>query len=189
MSGKHKKGYKKILKAAIELLPSVKVQTITINFEAAMWQVIQLVLPTVQIYGCYLHWSQAVWRKLQILGLQVAYTEDNSTYKFIQKLLALPYLPAEHIIQPIFIKFVEKAVTQPLLELTNYISSTWLNNSLWPVTSGSVFRHFTRTNNDVEGWHNHLNRKSKKPQQSLYVLMPLLHDEQIQVEMHVWLIS
>ena len=81
---------------------------------------IQLILPTVQIYGCYFHLSQAVWKKVQTLGLQVTCTEDNSTYKFIQKFLALLYLPAEHI-QPIFIKLQEKAINQPLIELNHYI--------------------------------------------------------------------
>ena len=66
-------------------------------------------MPTIQIYGCYLHWSQAVWIKAQALGLQAAYTEDNSAYNFIQKLLALPYLPEEPI-QPIFKKAFSKLI-------------------------------------------------------------------------------
>ena len=62
-----------------------------------MWQALPKALTTVCIYGCYFHWSQAVWRKVQALGLQAAYNSDNNTYEFIYKLLSLPYLPAGHI--------------------------------------------------------------------------------------------
>ena len=99
--------------------------------------------------------------KMQALGLQAAYNSDNNTYKFIHKLLSLPYLPAEHI-STIFRKLQHKAVTKPLQELTTYIETTWLNNSLWTTTSWSVFNHITRTNNDVEGWHHHMNKKPRK---------------------------
>ena len=61
MSGKCKRDYKKVFKAAINIISTIQVQTITIDFEAAMWQAIPKVLPTVHIYGCYFHWSQAVW--------------------------------------------------------------------------------------------------------------------------------
>ena len=64
MSGKHRKDYKKVLKAVKNILPNLAVQTVTINFEAAMWQAIPSVLHGVTIFmilGCYFHWAQAVW--------------------------------------------------------------------------------------------------------------------------------
>ena len=94
MSGKSKQDYKRVHKAVIKLLPSIRVETITIDFESAMWKAIHRVLPTVQIFGCFFHWAQAVWRKVQALGLQSAYTSDNATHKYIMKLMSLPYLPA-----------------------------------------------------------------------------------------------
>ena len=65
-----------------------------------MWKGIHRVLPIVQIFGCFFHWAQVVWRKVQALGLQFAYTSDNATHKYIKMLMSLPYLPAAHI-QPI----------------------------------------------------------------------------------------
>ena len=38
--------------------------------------------------GCAFHWSQAVWRKAQELGLQTAYSKEVSTNKFIGELLS-----------------------------------------------------------------------------------------------------
>ena len=102
-----------MFKAVKSLLPSVVVQTVTIDFEAAMWQAIPLVFPGVTILGCYFHWLQAVWRKAQEFGLKVAYSTDNKTNKYICKLLCLPYLPAE-CIYTIFTALQQKAATKPL---------------------------------------------------------------------------
>ena len=133
----------------------------TVDFEVAMCQALSSVLPQVTTSGCLFHWSQAVWRKAQELGLQVLYHREDNTYKYIHKLLSIPYLPAEHI-NAIFTKLQQKATTEPLQELTNYISATLLNSNLWPKISRSVFGCYTRTNNDVEGWHCRMKKKAKK---------------------------
>ena len=163
ISGKRKQDYVGVFSATKTFLPAVNVKTITLDFEAAMWQAVAEVFPTVTRLGCFFHWSQAIWYKVQELGLQPASMSDENTHTYIRKLLSLPYLPAEHI-APIFEKLQKKAVTQPLQELTNYIASTWLGNPLWPSLSWSVFGRVIRTNNDVEGWHRHLNQKAKKGQ-------------------------
>ena len=188
MSGKSKQDYKRVLKAVIKLLPSIRVETITIDFEAAMWKAIHRVLPTMQIFGCFFHWAQVVWRKVQALGLQSAYTSDNATHKYIKKLMSLPYLPAAYI-QPIFNKLQQKAATPSLLELTSYIETTWLNSTVWSMRSWSVFGHHTRTNNDVEGWHHCLNKKARKGQLPFYILIPSQHEEAKKVSIQVHLVS
>ena len=65
------------LNAEKSLLSSVIVQTVTIDFEAAIWQVIPSVFHGVTMFGCYFHWSQAIWRKVQEFRLQVTYSADN----------------------------------------------------------------------------------------------------------------
>ena len=161
MSGKHKQDYMEVFNAIETVLPTRNVQTITLDFEAAMWQAAAKVFPTVARLGCFFHWSQAIWRKVQELGLQRAYTSDEKSHAYIRKLLSLPYLPCEHI-GPIFRRLQEKAVTPPLQELTTYIATTWLENPMWPTSSWSVFGRVIHTNNDVKGWHRHLNQKAKK---------------------------
>ena len=123
MSGKHKQDYIGIFSATKIFLSAENVKTITLDFEAAMWQAVAEVIPTVTRLGHFFHWSQVIWHKVQELDLQPAYSSNENTHTYIHKLLSLPYLPAEHI-DPIFEKLQEKAAIQPLKELTNYTAST-----------------------------------------------------------------
>ena len=188
MSGKCKKDYKCVLRAINNLLPSCAVRTITIDFEAAIWSAICSVFPKVSILGCYFHWTQAVWRKVQELGLQLLYNNDNKTHKFICKLLPLPYLPAEYI-EPVFTALQAKATTVPLQQLTQYISNTWIDSTIWPIPSWSVFGRYTRTNNDAEGWHYQMNAKAEKGQLSFYMLITLLFEESKSVNVQICLVK
>ena len=73
--------------------------------------------------GCAFHWGQAVWRKVQVLGLQSAYIHDSKTYRFVRQLGSLPYVPDDHM-EGLFIRFYRKAAgsqnSQPLLDLLEY---------------------------------------------------------------------
>ena len=132
MSGELNKDYNKVFKTVKSVLPTTVVKTVIIDFEAAMWSTLPLVFPDVTILGCYFHWAQAVWLRVQDLGLQVAYNTDEKTHKYICKLLSLPYLPSEHI-GAIFTALWENAATEPLKELTSYINSTWISSNVWPI--------------------------------------------------------
>ena len=73
MSGK-KRDYTKVLKSIVHLLPNPVVQKVVIDFESAIWGALRQVLPSVVIMGCVFHWTQALWHKIQALGLQAAYS-------------------------------------------------------------------------------------------------------------------
>ena len=96
MSRRTRRDYKKVLKKVKKMLPSKgeNITTAVLDFEIAMCQAIREVLPEVRIQGCVFHWTQAVWRHCQGLGLQAAYTQDEDIQSYIKKLLALPFLPA-----------------------------------------------------------------------------------------------
>lgn len=121
------------------------------------------------------------------LSLQGAYMERDSVYKFVRKLIALPYLPHEHI-EATFATLKEKACDnlQPLVE---YIETQWISSSTFPPKNWSIFMCATRTNNDVEGWHRRLNGKAGRGQLRLYSLVPLLHREAEMIPLQMKLIS
>ncbi len=100
----------------------------------------------------------------------------------------LPYLPHEQI--PATFRRLKEQASDPKLEaLMEYMDSTWMSSSVWPVKSWSVFMLPTRTNNDVEGWHRRLNGRAGRGQLQLYVLLPLLFQEAKLVELQIKLVS
>ena len=153
-----------------------------------MWKAIPEVFSDIKIMGCAFHWTQCIWRKIQEIGLAPAYQHDDDTYKYCKKLMALPYLPEEHI-TPLFDNLREKASTQKLIDLVNYIDNTWIRGPMWKPKTWCVFYQPVRTNNDVEGWHGMLNRYANRAQLTFYLLAQLLMDQSKLVNLQVRLVS
>ena len=193
MSGKKKADYKKVLKVIKRQLHRIAVKEVIVDFEAGLWQALRKALPSAEIHGCSFHWGQAVWRKVQEVGLATSYSQQGSIREYIRKLLALPYLPPQHIERSF--GRLSGCVTDhttnldQLLKLLDYIRSTWIENTVWPVNSWSVFMRTVRTNNDVEGWHHRLNSRAGKANLHFYDLVQLLHREGELVHLQLRLIS
>ncbi|XP_074625395.1 uncharacterized protein LOC141883714 [Acropora palmata] len=151
MANKKEKDYKKVLKKTIELLPSKPaIKQVTIDFKKALWAAFRMVLPAISIQGCVFHWTQAVWRKVQELGLQRAYSEDDAVYKYVRKLMALPFLPHRQISR-MFLRLEVQAQTEPLKNLVAYIRRQWIESTVFLPKNWSVYTQAIRTNNDIEG--------------------------------------
>lgn len=103
--------------------------------------------------------------------------------------MALPFLPEDQI-PSAFRKLKRKAATRPLQELAEYVERTWITSTTWSPASWSVYLQAIRTNNDVEGWHNGLNRRAQgKSQLPLYMLIMLLHEESRLTSLQIRLVS
>ncbi|KAK3731056.1 hypothetical protein QZH41_019214 [Actinostola sp. cb2023] len=190
MSGRKKKDYKKVLRKVLSILPSEpRVKEVVLDFERALWSCIRKEMVDVNIVGCAFHWTQAVWRKIQAHGLSTQYEKDNGTYEYLRKILALPFLPAEAI-KPTWQQLKGNANTPALRDLVNYVNDTWIEGNTWPPSAWSVYGRSIRTNNDLEGWHNALNRRAcGKGQLPMYLLIKLLHNEASLVSLQIRLVS
>ena len=105
---------------------------------------------------------QAIWRKVQLLGLAEEYKAENQVLKrFVQKMAAVSFCP------PAFVRPAWLAIQQEapdLLQgdqLVTYFDNTWLNGQ-FSSEAGTTLT--TRTNNHVEGWHSRLKNVVEKPQ-------------------------
>ena len=145
------------------------------DFEAAVWGALKCKLPAATRKGCAFHWTQAVWRKVQEVGLQQTYMSDRPPSIYLRKLMALPLLPPEFITH-IFSQLQAEATTEPLKELCTYVDSTWMKSEVWLPSAWSVYMESIRTNNDVEGWHTRLN-SNHKDHMALYRLVLILKAE------------
>ena len=127
--------------------------------------------------------------QVQELGLQTAYMRDQGTYSLLRRFMALPFLP-EATIPSAFRKLKRKATSATLQQFAAYVEKTWITSSVWPPSTWSVYLQSIRTNNDVEGWHNGLNRRAQgKSQLPLYLLIALLHEESRLTNLQIRLVS
>ena len=179
MSSRKTKDYKRILRAVLSCLDEPSVRQITVDFERALWSAVRDVLPNVNLTGFAFHPVQAVWRKVQELGLQTAYFQKGQIYKFLRRLMALPYLPS-HEIAGEFFHLQNHPTAARVKEVVDYVEQNWIDSSIWP----------PRTNNDIEGWHRGLHsRACGKSQLPFYVLVELLQKEAKLVKLEVRLVN
>ncbi|XP_033126342.1 uncharacterized protein LOC117124280 isoform X3 [Anneissia japonica] len=170
MSRKTTSDYIAVLEKIGELIPRLKVKKVILGYDEELWEAFDTIFPDVILQGCVYHWTEAVYMQVVNLGLNLSYTISSPVFTHIKELLALPFLPAEHILT-IFQEISSKA--QPaLLPLIEYFQEMWMNNPQWPIISWCVYGMATRTINDVEGWHHRL-----VPKASLNRLIGLLWEE------------
>lgn len=76
-------------------------------------------------------------------------------------LTVLHFCPTPHNHPEEFFKLKRKARTEQLKAFANYLEHNWIVTNTWPPSCWSVYLRAIRTNNDVEGWHNGLNRRAQ----------------------------
>lgn len=190
MSGKRSKDYTAVLKAVTEILPATpSVSSFVVDFEAGLWKGIRSIFNDPMIKGCAYHFTQALWRKVQELGLQTLYCRRDNVYKIVKKVLALPFLPHEDIEEAFCELSGKVGVIGPVREFMDYVRETWLTHRIWKVENWSVFGRSIRTNNDVEGWHHKLNKSAKKGNLPFYLLINLLYLEAKEIPNQVKLVK
>ena len=82
----------------------------------------------------------------------------------------LPFLPHREI-RPMFIRLGAQAQTEPLRSLVDYVRRQWIESQVFPPRNWCVYKQPIRTNNDIEGWHNALNRRAGSRTMRLAVLL------------------
>ena len=188
MSSRKATDYVAVFNFLKALIPDMAVECMVMDFEAALWKAIRKVFPAVKCRGCCFHWTQAVWRKIQEVGLQVAYNKEVAVHHLCKHLLGLPFVPEGHI-EPCFIELQKRAETDKLKVLFKYVNKTWIRSSIWGPGTWSCYGQSIRTNNDVEGWHHRLNAKAATNSLPFYKLLGLLHKESEIVTVHLLLMT
>ncbi len=129
------------------------------DFEHALRQTIQLSFPGACVKGCYYDYTQALWRKVQTLALQVEYSENEEVRSFIRKTTALAFVPRE-IVRVAFRRICQEMPAVDGMETyASYYEETWLDGRFPPQAWNYYNFDGPRTNNHL---HNRLKRIATK---------------------------
>ena len=88
-------------------------ERVILDFKAALWRAFETVFPQVKLTGCSFHFTQAIFRHVQMPGLQNCYQNDIATRKYIRKLMVQCDIPDVHI-KPILEDLAMLATCEPL---------------------------------------------------------------------------
>jgi len=99
----------------------------------------------------------------------------------------LYFLPVHHI-PALFGQSQGEASADSVRSLMEYLRKTWIVSTVWAPSAWSVYGLGIRTDNDVDGWHNILNKRGR-PHMPFYILITPLHDEARLVHLQVRLVS
>lgn len=98
MSNKTRTTYTQALAKLKQLQPNLNPKTILIDFELGFMGAISKFFPNATIWGCFFHFSQCLWRKVQEEGLQTRYIVDEVFAYEIRKPAALAFMPQIDVI-------------------------------------------------------------------------------------------
>lgn len=163
--------YVRIFENLKEKQPALDPKHIMVDFERAAMLAISAIFPAAEIHGCFFHFSQCIWRKIQQCGLATKYQSDPEFAARLRYLPALAFFPCANV-QKSFndLKELQKLPKRPragtdeckLRQLFDYFEETWVGkgkkpprfpHSVWNMRSLTL-NGLPRTNNAVEGWHN-----------------------------------
>ena len=103
--------------------------------------------------ACYFQHNQAIYRRIQSLGLSTAYSEDEEIRGYCRKIMALALLPL-HEVEVAFYQLRATAtsrIKQELRQLFLYFDEYWMNKV--PMKMLNAHGHEHRTNNSCDGRH------------------------------------
>ena len=132
--------------------------------------------PNADIKGCMFHYTQAIWRKTQQIGLAEQYKNDDSVKTWVRRAAGLPLLPMNEV-QNTWLEAMRTTPAVPrAVEFNDYVVTTWVDDDArFPLR---MWNHFTnadpRTNNNVEGFHSRVNRLLPHRHPNIYRFVELI---------------
>ncbi|CAF0975804.1 unnamed protein product [Brachionus calyciflorus] len=83
------------IREKLNIFPS----SFTSDFQIAFIKSVQSIFPGTPVNGCYFHFKQSMWPKIQELGLSVGYCKDQKVYNSLVMPQSLVYLPEDDVLK------------------------------------------------------------------------------------------
>ncbi|KAF0313020.1 hypothetical protein FJT64_016352 [Amphibalanus amphitrite] len=160
--------------------------TVITDLEMAALQAFEEVFPEKERSLCFFHFSQAVWRKTQELGLARLYATDADFALMVRTIPALAFLPAAEV--PDSFMFLLGILPPETLPLTAYFNATYVGDAdegrratfkpeLWNQHDRTA-AGLARTTNNIEGWHRRFRGVVDCASPNIYRLLQRLRQEE-----------
>ena len=146
---------------------------ITSDFESGWISAVHESLQTTSINGCFFHFTQAVVRKINSMGLMKKFLENEPFRNIVREVIGLAFLPTDKVMTTLG-KITETSPDEETSSFLEYFMGQWVirvQPQLWNVR-GRVHR----TNNDLESWHNRLNLDVGKAKNVFFIIQCLIND-------------
>lgn len=126
------------------------------DFKISLMTAIETELPNTVIRGCFFHFCQSLWRKVQELGLSAVYRQNRSVKNVVRKIMSLAFLPTAIVRMTFNMIFRSRSVARLFLnypslrDFVNYFNQNYMNGAFRPSTWNVYDRDVDcRTNNHV----------------------------------------
>lgn len=145
-----------------------------IDFETAVKNAASRVFLGIQVKGCFFHFTQCIWRRVQKYGLAQLYTENEDIHRLIRRASVLPLVPNADVEDVWFnalndLEDVELPVD--VSPFTDYVTEQWIEGDR------QQWNHFEtvgpRTTNHLEGWHSKVKRAVQHAHPNIFTVIEL----------------
>lgn len=155
--------------------------TIWSDFETGLIPAVRAEFPIAIHHGCLFHFTQAIYRQVQHLGLVADYQNDEVLRSQVRQLMAIGFIPANQV-RAVF-QLLQAEADVRLANLFEYFNRQWMTNT--PLAMWNVYGLERRTNNDVEGWHRRFNGLVQKHHPNIFLVIERFQDEQAATEVMI----
>lgn len=172
LNNKTQESYNAMISAVKNLVPAANPKKILVDFEKAAMTAFSTNYPAATVTGCYFHLTQSIQRKVQEVGMKVAYEQDDALRISVRCLAALAFVPVRDVADAFDLVIESMPAHDHMNELLSYFEHTYIRGRrlrgraeaygaalfpppLWNQHDASI-SGIARTTNIAEGWHHGL---------------------------------
>ena len=142
--------------------------TILCDFELAAINSASATFPNADLSGCFFHLCSNIWKKIQSLGLQVQYNNDQEFALHLRMIPALAFIPPNDVVDAFerLTDLIRNQYGDATDGVLDYFEDTYIGRFRrnaaratpnFPIQMWNMFHRtheeLPRTNNHIEGWH------------------------------------
>lgn len=194
--------YRRLLQELKNLQPNASPSTITTDFEQAMINAIAEEFPTATHHGCFFHFGQCIYRKIQEEGFQRRYETDADFALQMRMLSSLAFVPVGDVVTAFDALCDVNVIDIAAQNIVDYFEDNWVGrlqrnqrrrsprfpHQMWNCHERTQLG-LPRTNNAVEAWHHAFEQQISSDHPNIWRFIAAIQREQglreVQVEQFV----